>query len=131
MTKACVNTSGTSTTKGAPVLFFRFHWSFHDLGTIRESPSVARNAGLVCFDHGGIGDDHLEHFVGPGGTDHRPVLVSLEVGERGPRHRGHRAPHIFANPTSVSVNMSRAGLTSSQPLSSAYIRPASYCPALP
>src|SRR5205085_8931647 len=28
MTKACVNTSGTSTTKGASVLFFGFHWSF-------------------------------------------------------------------------------------------------------
>ena len=38
----------------------------------------------------------------------------------------HRVLYIFANPTSVSVNMSRAGLTSSQPLSSAYIRPASY-----
>src|SRR4030088_954983 len=28
MTKACVKTSGTSTTKGASVLFFGFHWSF-------------------------------------------------------------------------------------------------------
>src|SRR6187402_2920213 len=28
MTKACENTSGTSTTKGASVLFFGFHWSF-------------------------------------------------------------------------------------------------------
>src|ERR1700744_954553 len=28
MTKACVNTSGTSTTKGASVLFFGFHCSF-------------------------------------------------------------------------------------------------------
>jgi hypothetical protein len=27
MTNACVNTSGTSTTKGASVLFFGFHWS--------------------------------------------------------------------------------------------------------
>src|SRR3954471_12877652 len=28
MTKACVKTSGTSTTKGASVFFFGFHWSF-------------------------------------------------------------------------------------------------------
>src|SRR5439155_19421679 len=28
MTKACVKTSGTSTTNGASVLFFGFHWSF-------------------------------------------------------------------------------------------------------
>src|SRR5216110_1734547 len=28
MTKACLKTSGTSTTKGASVLFFGFHWSF-------------------------------------------------------------------------------------------------------
>src|SRR6476620_5275028 len=28
MTKACVKTSGTSTMKGASVLFFGFHWSF-------------------------------------------------------------------------------------------------------
>src|ERR1700680_1701169 len=28
MTKAWVKTSGTSTTKGASVLFFGFHWSF-------------------------------------------------------------------------------------------------------
>src|SRR5437762_4881356 len=28
MTKACVKRSGTSTTKGASVLFFGFHWSF-------------------------------------------------------------------------------------------------------
>src|SRR5262249_8163912 len=40
--------------------------------------------------------------------------------------RCHKVAYIFANPTSVSVNMSRVGLTSSQPLSSAYIRPASY-----
>jgi hypothetical protein len=32
------------------------------------------------------------------------------------RRRGHGVPHIFSNPTSVSVNMSRAGLTSSQPI---------------
>ena len=30
----------------------------------------------------------------------------------------HRMLYIFANPTSVSVHMSRAGLTSSQPVSS-------------
>src|SRR3979490_3175348 len=28
MTKACVKTSGTSTTNGASVLFLGFHWSF-------------------------------------------------------------------------------------------------------
>ena len=28
MTKACVNVSGTFTSKGASVLFFGFHWSF-------------------------------------------------------------------------------------------------------
>src|SRR6204780_215410 len=28
MTKACLKMSGTSTTKGASVLFFGFHWSF-------------------------------------------------------------------------------------------------------
>jgi hypothetical protein len=35
----------------------------------------------------GLGDDYLEHFVGPGGRDHRPVLVSLEVGERNSARR--------------------------------------------
>src|SRR5580692_2521817 len=79
---SAVNLSGTSTTNGASVLFFGF--------PIRERLAVARNAGLVRLDHGRIGDDHLEHFVGPGGRDHRPVLVSPEVGERDSARRFQR-----------------------------------------
>ncbi len=46
--------------------------------------------GTKCIDHGRVGDDHLEHFVGPGGRDHRPVLVSPEVGERDSARRFQR-----------------------------------------
>src|SRR6266403_3754511 len=60
----------------------RLPLELYDHGAIRERLAVARNAGLVRLDHGRIGDDYLEHFVGPGGRDRRPVLVSPEVGER-------------------------------------------------
>src|SRR5215470_6039510 len=53
-----------------------------NLGALREGLAVARNAGFVRLDHGRIGDDDLEHFIGAGGGNHRPVLVSPEVGER-------------------------------------------------
>src|SRR5580658_6635102 len=90
MTKAWVKTSGTSTTKGASVLFFGFHWSFAILGAIWERLAVAGNAGLVRLDHGRIGDDYLEYFVGPGGRDDRPVLISPEVGDRNSAGRFQR-----------------------------------------
>ena len=45
MTKACVNTSGTSTAKGASVLFFGSHWSF---GAIRERSAVAGTPALYA-----------------------------------------------------------------------------------
>src|SRR3954470_17049917 len=52
-----------------------------DLGPFRERLAVPGNAGLVGLDHRRIGDDDLEHFIGAGGGDHRPVLVAFEVGE--------------------------------------------------
>src|SRR6202043_899366 len=55
------------------------------------------NAGLVRLDHGRIGDDDLEHFIGPGGRDHRPVLVSLEVGERDSARRFQRVLVLRVN----------------------------------
>ena len=51
---------------------------------------LARGAGLERLDHGRIGDDHLEHFIGPGGRYHRPVLVSPEVGKRDSARRFQR-----------------------------------------
>jgi len=65
MTKACVNTSGTSTTKRASVL--RLQLQLRDFGTIRERLTVAWDAGLVRLDHDWIGDDYLAsmsaHFI--------------------------------------------------------------------
>jgi hypothetical protein len=48
-------------------------------------------------DHGRIGDDHFEHFVGPGGRDHRPVLVAPEVGERDSARRCQRVLVLRVN----------------------------------
>src|SRR3954470_2810749 len=60
----------------------RLPLKLHDLGAIRERLPVVRNAGLVGLDHGRIGHDQLEHLVGPGGRDHRPILVPPEIRER-------------------------------------------------
>jgi len=57
---------------GFPCSFFGFPLELRDLGAIRERLAVARNTGLICLDHRRIGDNHLEHFVGPCGRDHRP-----------------------------------------------------------
>jgi len=62
----------------------------HDHGAIGKRLAVARNAGLECLDHRGIGHDYLEYVVGPGGRDVGPVLVSLEVGERDSTWRSQR-----------------------------------------
>jgi hypothetical protein len=68
--------------KGGLRALLRLPLELDDLGAIRERLAVARNAGLVRLDHRRVGDDDLEHFVGAGGRDDRPVLVSPEVGER-------------------------------------------------
>src|SRR3954471_17732702 len=80
MTKACVKTSGTSTTKGASVLFLGFHWSFTILEPSGKAGRCPEHRSCTP-DHDRVGDDDLEHFIGPGGRNHRPVLVSLEVRE--------------------------------------------------
>src|SRR5882724_7360042 len=58
---------------------FRLPLELHDSGAIRERLAVAGNTGLVCLDHGRIGDDDLTHFLGSGGGDYRPVFISLEI----------------------------------------------------
>ena len=75
------------------MLFFGFHWSFAILEPFGNRP----NAGLVRLDHGRIGDDHFEHFVGPGGRDDRPVFVSPEVGERDSARRFQRVLVLRVN----------------------------------
>src|SRR5258707_13170151 len=97
MTKACEKTSGTSTTKGASVLFFGFHWSFTILEPSGKGWPLPGTPDLYAFDHGRIGDDHLEHFVGPGGRDHRSVFVSPEVGERDSARRFQRVLVLRVN----------------------------------
>ena len=75
----------------------RLPLELHDLGAIRERLAVTRNASLVRLDHGRIGDNHFEHFVGPGGRNHRPVLVSFEVGERDSARRPQRVLVLRVN----------------------------------
>src|SRR4029077_12876560 len=67
----------------------RLPLELRDLGALRERLAVARNSTFECLDDGWIADYHLEH-VGLGGRDHRPVLVSLEVGERNSAWRFER-----------------------------------------
>jgi hypothetical protein len=74
-----------------------------DLGAIRERLAVARNAGLVRLDHRRVGDDDLEHFVGAGGRDDRPVLVSPEVGERDSAQRFQRVLVLRAPPARTQI----------------------------
>src|SRR6266851_4932579 len=51
-----------------------------DRGAFRERLAVEGNAGLVGRDHGGVGHHHLHQLVGLADGDHRPILVSLELG---------------------------------------------------
>src|SRR6266851_9773114 len=51
-----------------------------DRGAFRERLAVEGNAGLVGRDYGGIGHHHLHQLVGLADGDHRPILVSLELG---------------------------------------------------
>src|SRR3954469_18023297 len=59
----------------------RLPLQLHDPGAVRKSLAVAGNAGLVSLDHRRVGDDDLEHFIGPGGRDDCPILIAPEVGE--------------------------------------------------
>src|SRR4030095_13615000 len=90
MTNACVNTSGTSTTNGASVLFFGFHCSFTILEPSEKGWPLFGIPALYASIMVGLATITLEHFVGPGGRDHRPVLVSLEIRERDSAWRSQR-----------------------------------------
>jgi hypothetical protein len=90
MTKASLKTSGTSTTKGASVLFFGVHWSFTIMEPSGKGCPLPGTPALNAVIMVGLATITLSTFVGVGRRDDRPILVSPEVGERDSARRFQR-----------------------------------------
>src|SRR5580765_2179272 len=96
MAKACLKTSGTSTTKGASALF-GFHWSFTIMEPSGKGWPLPGTPALYAVIMVGLPTITLSTSSVRAEETTAPVLVSLEVGKRDSARRFQRVFVLCVN----------------------------------